>query len=108
MGILRFRNVGDQKHCQEPWDNYKKSVTSIKDLPKGRKESKKSLKNNIRISPKQSQPTKPQIQEAQRLSSRTNIKKQLHLDMPLLFFRELKLKKILKEGARGGGMTLYI
>ena len=47
-----IRNVGDQTHHQELWDNYKKSIISIKDLPKGRKESKKGLKTNDRISPK--------------------------------------------------------
>lgn len=98
----------DQKHCQEPWDNYKKSVTSIKDLPKGRKESRKVWKIISEFPPNKVNQPNHKIQEAQRLSSRTNIKKQLHLDMPLLFFRELKLKKILKEGARGGDDTLYI
>lgn len=55
MGTLKkeaIRNVGDQKYHQELRDNCKKSVTSIKDLPKGRKESKKGLKTKDRISPK--------------------------------------------------------
>ena len=38
------------KNSQELWEDYKKSIISIQDLPKGRMESKKGLKSNDRIS----------------------------------------------------------